>query len=99
MYNLALTYWRQGRWKEAEELFVQVVETQKKVLGAEHPDTLVTMHNLASTYRSQERWKEAEELFAIPLMENCFQLRKQVLRAQHPHVELSREALSKWAGT
>jgi hypothetical protein len=62
MANLALTYRDQGRWKEAEELDVQVMETRKRVLGAEHPDTLTSMANLASTYRNQGRWKEAEEL-------------------------------------
>lgn len=29
-----------GRWKEAEELFVQAMEISKTVLGAEHLDTL-----------------------------------------------------------
>jgi hypothetical protein len=47
--NLALTCENQGRWKEAEELEVQVMETFKRVLGAEHPDTLTTMNNLAFT--------------------------------------------------
>ena len=28
---------------------VQVMETSKRVLGAEHPDTLTSMANLAST--------------------------------------------------
>jgi hypothetical protein len=33
MANLASTYRNQGRWKEAEELDVQVMETRKRVLG------------------------------------------------------------------
>ena len=60
--NLASTYWNQGRWKEAEELEVQVMETRKRILGQEHPSILTSMANLASTYRNQGRWKEAEEL-------------------------------------
>jgi hypothetical protein len=32
-------YHNQDRWKEAEELAVQVIETVKRVLGAEHPET------------------------------------------------------------
>ena len=40
MNNLALTYHRQGRWKEAEELGEQVLESRKRMLGHEHPDTL-----------------------------------------------------------
>jgi len=38
--NLALVYHEGGRWKEAEELNVQVMETRKRVLGVEHPGTL-----------------------------------------------------------
>ena len=38
------------------------METRKKVLGQEHPDTLIGMANLASTYWNQGRWNEAEEL-------------------------------------
>ncbi|KAH8698010.1 hypothetical protein BGW36DRAFT_295419, partial [Talaromyces proteolyticus] len=36
-----LLYWDQGRWKEAEELDVQVMETSLKMLGAEHLDMLM----------------------------------------------------------
>jgi len=53
MGNFASTFRMQGRWKETEELEMQVMESRKKVLGAEHPDTLTSMANLASTYRSQ----------------------------------------------
>jgi hypothetical protein len=37
--NLASTYGNQGRWKEAEELEVQVIEIRKRVFGLEHPDS------------------------------------------------------------
>jgi hypothetical protein len=63
MANLALTYRNQGRWKEAESLFVQVMEMEKKVLGEEHLLTLTSMSYLASTYNNQGRWREAESLF------------------------------------
>ncbi|TGZ78598.1 hypothetical protein EX30DRAFT_299649, partial [Ascodesmis nigricans] len=53
---------RQQRWKEAEELFVQVMEKRKRVLDEEHPDTLSSMANLAATYRKQGRKKKAKEL-------------------------------------
>ena len=52
------------------------METRKRVLGEEHPDTLTSMANLASTYRNQGRWKEAEEL-EVQVMET----RKRVLGA------------------
>ncbi len=62
MGNLASTYRNQGRWDEAETLEVQVMETRKTKLGADHPSTLTSMANLASTYRNQGRWDEAETL-------------------------------------
>jgi hypothetical protein len=60
--NLASTYRSQGRWAEAEELEVQVMEARNRVLGPEHPDTLASIGNLASTFWNQGRWTEAEEL-------------------------------------
>ena len=53
MANLASTYWNQGRWEEAEELSMQVIETRKKVLGLEHPFMLTSISNLAHTWKSQ----------------------------------------------
>ena len=55
------------------------METFKKVLGAEHPDTLTSIANLASTFWNQGRWKEAEGL-EVQVME----IRKRVLGAEHP---------------
>jgi hypothetical protein len=45
--DLMSTYRIQGRWKEAGELNVYVVETRKRLLMEEHPDTLNTTDNLA----------------------------------------------------
>jgi hypothetical protein len=87
MANLASTYRNQGRWKEAEELEVQVMETKKRVLGEENPDTLTSMNNLAFTLKG--RGQNAE---AIKLMEKCVQLRMLVLGADHPHSTLSSSA-------
>jgi tetratricopeptide (TPR) repeat protein len=68
-----------GYWKDAEKLEVQVMETRKKLLGEEHPDTLTSMANLASTYWNQGRWKEAEEL-EVEVMKTS----KRLLGEEHP---------------
>jgi hypothetical protein len=91
MNNLALTYRNQGRWKEMEELGVQVMQTMKRVLGDEHPDTLTSMHNFAFTLQSQARREEA-----LALMETCFQSRQQVLGKQHYDTQLSLGTLNSW---
>ena len=78
--NLAsLIYVMGGRWREAEELQLQVRETSRKTLGKEHPNTLTSIESLAITYWNQGRWKEAEEL-EVQVMET----RKRVQGEEHP---------------
>jgi hypothetical protein len=50
VWNKTLNRIDKGRWKEAERLRVQVMESRKRVLGEEHPDTLTSMANMASTF-------------------------------------------------
>ncbi|CAN9172419.1 unnamed protein product [Alternaria alternata] len=75
----ATTLSSDGRYKEAEELQVQVMQRRKRVLDDEHPSTLSSMANLASTYWNQGRWDEAEKLF-VQVMETS----KTKLGADHP---------------
>jgi len=77
--NLGSVLYEEGKWNEAEELQVKVMEARSRVLGEEHPDTLTAMANLASTYRNQGRWKEAEEL-EVKVMEAS----SRVLGEEHP---------------
>src|SRR6266550_1981912 len=79
MANLALTYWNQGRWDEAEKLEMDVMNESKRKLGLDHPDTLTSMANLASTYRDQGRWDEAEKL-----QMDVMNARKTKLGLDHP---------------
>ncbi|KAF2183895.1 kinesin light chain, partial [Zopfia rhizophila CBS 207.26] len=79
LWKFAMCTYSDGRYNESEQVFVQVMETRKRVLGEEHPDTLSSMGNLASTYRNQGRWKEAEELF-VQVMETS----SRVLGEEHP---------------
>ena len=53
---------------------------RKKLLGAEHPDTLTSMSNLALTYSNQGNLNEAEQLNVEVL-----DMRKKLLGAEHPH--------------
>ncbi|KAF2192163.1 hypothetical protein K469DRAFT_554209 [Zopfia rhizophila CBS 207.26] len=91
MANLASTYRNQGRWKEAQELQAKELNICSRVLGEEHPGTLVSMNNLAFTLRFQSCNEEA-----ITLMRKCYQLRNRILGPQHPRTETSLEALNEW---
>ena len=60
-HNLADIFGQQGRWAEAESLYVQVLEGEKRLHGAGHED-IATMTGLASVIESQGRYDEAERL-------------------------------------
>lgn len=59
---LAQAYHRQGRWKEAEIIQVDVLEQQRRHLKTGHQNIMESASNLALTYHMQGRWKEAETL-------------------------------------
>ena len=40
----------------------KVLEVRRRVLGEEHPDTLISMNNLAVLYRDQGKYAQAEPL-------------------------------------
>ena len=48
---------------------MQVMETRKRVLGLEHPDTLTSMNNLSFTWKDIGKQPEA-----LKLMHECGQL-------------------------
>jgi len=54
--NVASTYGNSGRWKEAESMEMQVMETRKRVLGEEHFDRLRIAGNSETTCGNQRRW-------------------------------------------
>ena len=62
MTNLAVAYSCLGKWDEAEQLGVQVLDMSKKTFVVEHPITFLSMINLAITYLCQGKWNEAEQL-------------------------------------
>ncbi|KAK1773027.1 hypothetical protein QBC45DRAFT_121385 [Copromyces sp. CBS 386.78] len=92
MGNLASTLWNQGRWEEAEKLEVQVMETRKTKLGADHPLTLMSMANLAFTWNSQGRREDA-----LALMQDCVEAQQRVLGPEHPDTLSSLVTVSKWS--
>jgi tetratricopeptide (TPR) repeat protein len=63
MNNLALAYRDQRQYAKAEPLFVNTLELQHRVLGADHPETLNTKHHLALMYQNHGQFPKAEELF------------------------------------
>ena len=60
MNNLASLYRDQGKYAEAEPLYMEALAGHKKALGHDHPDTLTTMNNLAMLYQNESKYADAE---------------------------------------
>jgi hypothetical protein len=60
------------------------MEVRKRILGEEHPDTLISITHLASIYTNQGRWNEAEVL-----EEQVMEVRKRILGEEHPDTLIS----------
>ncbi len=76
---LAYLYKLQGRYAEAEPLYLQDLEITKSELGDRHPATATSLNNLAALYESQGRYGEAE-----PLYVEALEIKKAELGDRHP---------------
>ena len=63
MNNLAGLYQAQGRYSEAEPLYVDCLALEKEVLGERHPSTLGSEYNLAAFRYVCGQDQEAKEMF------------------------------------
>jgi tetratricopeptide (TPR) repeat protein len=59
MFNLALTFTRQGLWAKANDLLSRVTQQSEIQLGAKHPLTLMSRHRRAWTMCKEGRWDDA----------------------------------------
>ena len=57
-----MLYSEQGRFDEAEPLFLEILAIRLETLGETHSDTLVSKGMLARTYRAAGRYEQAETL-------------------------------------
>ena len=65
-----------------------MLETQRRVFGEDHGDTLQTLHNLGRLYAVQARYDEAEDTLS-----RAAEMRRAVLGEQHPRTRESVAAL------
>jgi len=76
---LAGLYESQGRYSEAEPLFLQALEIGRRSLPEDHPSLAIHLNNLAELYRSQGRYSEAE-----PLYLQALEIDRRSLPEDHP---------------
>jgi tetratricopeptide (TPR) repeat protein len=77
--NLALLYWDQGKYKEAEQLYQRALAIKEQQLGTLDFSTSICYNNLALLYEDQGKYEEAE-----PLFQRALAIRETQLGIQHP---------------
>ena len=65
--NLAMLYQAQGKYAEAEPLYVRVLAILEKALGPEHPDLAESLKNYAALLQKMGREAEAAKMEARAL--------------------------------
>jgi tetratricopeptide (TPR) repeat protein len=77
--NLASAIASQGRYQEAETMYLDSLSINQRLLGENHPDTSYQFQGLGSLY---ERWQKPEK--AIEAYERALDLRRAALGETHP---------------
>jgi tetratricopeptide (TPR) repeat protein len=77
--NLGTTYFNQGNYARAGEVAAKVLEGQRRVLGEEHPKTLVSMRNVTAVEQMLGHLAHAESL-----LDELIAIQRRALGAEHP---------------
>ena len=88
--KLAGLFEAQGKYAEAEPLYIRSLEINEKSLGKDHPNVATTLNNLANLYNTQGKYEEAE-----PLYKRSLEIRKTKLGKDHPDVAATLNSLAK----
>ena len=68
-----------GLYRDAQPLLETALQTRRRVVGQDHPDTLASANALANLYWYQGKYREAE-----PLYRDIVERRTRLLGADHP---------------
>ena len=80
---------KRGYFPESKILLTEVLEARERTLGAEHPNTLVSVNNLAICLQAMGQLKDAEALYRRAL-----EARERTLGAEHPSTLASINSLA-----
>ncbi|KAL3957313.1 hypothetical protein ACCO45_007891 [Purpureocillium lilacinum] len=88
--NLAATYCRQERWKDAETLAREATDARIEVLGPQHRETLRGRLLLANCYIGQQRFAEA-----VKEATEAVEGRKRIFGDDHKDTQFAMKVLSR----
>lgn len=78
--NQGKNYYEQGKYAEAEPLYIRALLISEKSLGPENPELKTYLTNLAELYKAQGKYADAEPLYlrAVAILEKS-------LGSDHPN--------------
>jgi CHAT domain-containing protein/Tfp pilus assembly protein PilF len=82
--NLALLYWKLGRYGKAEPLFQRSLRIIEDREGKNHPDVAALLNNLGMLYQAQGQYDQAE-----PLYQRSLKIMEAARPGDHPDVATS----------
>jgi tetratricopeptide (TPR) repeat protein len=88
MNNLGSLYKQSGQYEKAEPLLIESADSQRKVLGENHPEALVAQGNLGSLYMMENKLDEAE-----PILVDLLRRMRRVLGEDHEQTLWARNLL------
>jgi tetratricopeptide (TPR) repeat protein len=88
-FNIGMCLYLLGKFQQAEEMHRAGFELRRKAMGAEHPDTLISMNSLANVLQRQGRYWEAEQIY-----QQTLELRHKFLGQEHPETLASMNNLA-----
>ncbi|KAJ6014714.1 TPR-like protein [Penicillium herquei] len=77
-------YRQLGKYDDAEVMCRRALQAREKILGKEHPDTLISINDLGLVLERQGRYEEAEAIHQCAL-----QAREKILGQEHPDTLIS----------
>jgi hypothetical protein len=78
-----------GRWPEAQAVEEYVLQARSRLLGEEHPSTILSMSNLANTLGDQGQLDEA-----AAMMREVLEKRRRILGEEHPRTKVAIQNLA-----
>ena len=82
--NLAALYRNQGKYNEAEPLYLRSLSIRENQLGENHPDVAQSLNNLALLYNAQSNYADAKNL-----SQRALTIFQQALGDHHPDTQNS----------
>ncbi len=87
--HLAQAFQAQGKYVEAEPLYLKTLDIVQTMQGAEHPDVAAVLNNLGVLHRMHGQYAEAE-----PFLTRALAIKEKALGSEHLDVALSLQNLA-----